>query len=200
MTTKEKKGKLYQIYSPSLDKYYYGSTFLPMPVRKAIHKYQCNLIKAGKFCNLRCFDIIDKGDAIFTVLKEYDNISKRDLLDEETKHVMFNKQKLGDKVLNKCNSGLTLNMPEYMKKYKKENVEKFERYKEKFGKEYQQNYKEKNKDVLTAKRKEKQFNKTRANHIIRLNEELKANKNPIISDAKLIKYNISYDADANQYF
>ena len=36
---KQKAGIIYQIYSPSLQKYYLGKTFYLLSLRKAVHKY-----------------------------------------------------------------------------------------------------------------------------------------------------------------
>lgn len=149
----EKKSLIYSIYSPSLDEYYIGSTTCKLSLRKAIHKYQCKLNNEGKFKNIKSFKIIRQGDAEYKVIKSFDSISKKELLNEETKEIIFMKLMHGDKILNKNNSGLTLNIKEYNRQKSKKY---YENHKEERSIYFKKKYQEK-KHLLKAKRNEKKL-------------------------------------------
>ncbi len=156
------KGLIYKIFSPSKNQSYIGSTFLRLRDRETRHRNHYKLMLAGKAKNCTAHKILQNDDSLFECIKSYDNITKRELLDEETRHIMFLKEKEGDNIVNKNNSGITLNMSKYAKEYKEKNKDKINAYQKKYReshKDYFKDYFLKHKEhIKELKNKKKQKN------------------------------------------
>lgn len=163
-------GKIYKIESESAGgKYYIGSTFLKLNDRMTRHKAHYKMMLAGNAKKYTAHEILKYNDCIITCLKQFDGITKRELLNEETQTIMFHKKKYNDDIVNKCNTGLTLNIKQYLKNYKENHPEKMEAYKQKFDKKYYANYYKKNKDHLNFLKRTNRKAKIRSLLVEKLN-------------------------------
>lgn len=145
---KVKVGKLYQIYSPSLDAYYIGSTFNSLALRKAIHRHHSKLFDGGKFNKVTSHEIVKRDDAVYSIIREYEFINKKDLLEEEKKQILYFKTLYGDRVLNK-NGLLTLNRKQYNKEQCKKYYEKHKEERSIYFKERYKKMKEERQNNIT---------------------------------------------------
>jgi hypothetical protein len=162
-----KIGKIYVIYSPSLDIYYIGSTFLALSLRKAIHKYQYRHNK--KF--ITSFHVLKNNDAEFKTISTHNDITKNELLKIEKLKINEMIKLHGGKVINN-NCDKTINIKEYMKEYR----DIHSNYYKEYGKmyrllkpNYNKEYRIKNLEEINLKRKNKYETEKRKEIIEKLN-------------------------------
>ena len=134
---KYQQGKIYKIIDNTSKKVYIGSTCLKLNKRLTIHKSDFNRFKENKFHFLTSFQIIENGDFIIELIKNFPCEHKLEL--EQQEGITINQYKKdGFEVVNKCiggksrkeyyqenNENIKKNVAIYRNKNKEKNNEKF---------------------------------------------------------------------------
>jgi len=187
---------IYSIYSPSLDLWYYGSTFNRLSLRKAIHLYNWKQVKQEKKEeNLTAYQVLKGEDCIFNIEQKLGaGYSKQYLLTKEKEYIRKMKQIHKDKVVNK-NDGITDNMKQYQKKYRETNEDYFKNYRN-THKAYFKAYREKRKNSINEARRE-QYKTNQRDAIVKKLNDGSYKKIPY---KKIEKYNIGYNDKIKLYY
>lgn len=195
---KNRSGKIYEIYSPSLQRYYYGCTYNSLALRKAIHLYGYRKFKENKHVHyLTAFNVLCGGDCVFRLIEEHETITKENLLKRETEFIKKMRELHGGKVVNKNvhTGGL---IKDYNKNYQKQYRESHKQYFKKYRDEhrvqcnaYALKYGQQNRDRYRMR-----YEDNKRNEIIdRLN-----NKSYKYTPTKMIeKYKITFDYKQDCY-
>lgn len=187
-------GKIYEIHSPSLDLYYYGSTFHRLSLRKALHLSNYKRKQQGaERKNITAFNVLAGEDCIFKIIEEYKKISKPDLLNKENECINKMREIRGGRVVNK-NSNLTKDIKKYQALYREHNRDYFDEWRNNH-KDYFKNYYQNNRQELSDKRKEKYAEYKRKEIIAKLNTNF-YDKTPL---KKIDKYNIRFNHSKRIY-
>ena len=128
-----KAGKIYTLRSHSTDKYYIGSTCVPLHKRLYKHKSHYKEYTSGKRKDkISSYEIVKYGDAYIELLEECSCETKAQLLKREGELIREHKAD----IVNIQIAGALLNNPDYRKdynnEYRKKNIERIR----KLSKEY----------------------------------------------------------------
>tara|TARA_B100001093_G_scaffold387472_1_gene373469 strand:- start:152 stop:1006 length:855 start_codon:yes stop_codon:yes gene_type:complete len=157
-------GKIYKIYCNLTGDTYYGSTVQSLAKRVAQHRETYHKWKKGDFAYIKSFDIIDRGEYVYSLVEEYPCENKEQLYARErycienneciNKHIPGRTGKEWyednkEKVLEKAK--------EYREQNKEHILEKEQEYREQYRERIRKNdkkYREQNKEKLAVKYKE----------------------------------------------
>ena len=116
------KGKIYKIYSKTLDNCYYGSTIMTLKKRLTVHKSN---FKTGRYCKSQ--DVLKYNDYEIILVELFPCKSRNELLDREGYYQRnfkcINKQIAG-RSQKEWNEDNKVYLKEYFKNYKKKYYEK----------------------------------------------------------------------------
>jgi hypothetical protein len=119
-------GKIYTIRSPSINKYYIGSSCSPLFKRYNKHKSDYTKYQNGSTW-LSSFEILKFDDAYIELLENYPCNSKEELLMREGQLIRQYK----DDIVNKNRPNLThIEYNEYHKQYNQEHSEIYKKYRD----------------------------------------------------------------------
>jgi hypothetical protein len=141
-------GKIYTIRSHQTDKFYIGSTCLPLHKRLWLHRRDYNLFVKGKFHNISSFDIIKFDDHYIELLENFNCNNKEELTKKEGDLIRQYK----NEIVNIKIEGRTL------KEYREDNKDVLNQKRKQYNQDnkdkikiYQKEYREDNKDTLNQK-------------------------------------------------
>ena len=147
------KGKIYTLRSNATDKYYVGSTCLPLSKRLYKHKTYYKDFQNGKGNYISSFDILEHDDCYIELLEEYPCSSKDELLKREGEL----QRQFIEETVNRYIAGNAKNRKERDDRYYQNNKEKCaertKKYREENSekvKKARKEYYEKNKDKKKA--------------------------------------------------
>lgn len=110
-------GIIYEIFSPSKNLRYIGSTFLTLKMRQALHISRYKRILQGKAKGITASKVLAGMDTRFSQISEHPGVDKSWLLQKEKDVINEMKNIYGSGVVNH-NIGLTDDMKAYQKTYR----------------------------------------------------------------------------------
>lgn len=117
-------GKIYELYSPSKQLYYIGSTMLNIETRINLHRTYTGT-------GLRSKKVTEDTEFTYKVLETIKKPTKISMLEKEGAYIKNYREKYGDSLVNKNIAGTTLNgkypreiMAEYLKTWKENHKDK----------------------------------------------------------------------------
>ena len=157
-----KNGKIYTLRSHSTDKYYIGSTCVPLHKRLYNHKSQYKNYTLGKrTSNISSYEIVKYGDAFIELLEECPCDSKAQLLKREGELIRKHKAD----IVNINIAGNLENRKERDDRYRANNLDRVRANGRKYyhkNKDVHKKYRENNKDRI-MERSKKYYEENRQN-------------------------------------
>ena len=101
MSDRYQNGKIYTLRSNSTDKFYIGSTCLPLRKRLYQHKYNYTNHQSGKYHYTSAYEIVKYEDSYIELLEEHPCQNKEQLLKREGELIRTHK----DNIVNKLVQG-----------------------------------------------------------------------------------------------
>lgn len=138
------KAKIYKLVNNVSTDCYYGSTTLPLSVRKAGHKNGYNFWKKGKHRYTRSFSLFEGNAEVDIILVEKYPCTSKEELHARERYWIENNTCLNKNVPTRSRQEYNIDNKEVIKekrkKYREDNIEKIN--------EYNKKYNEKNKDHI----------------------------------------------------